>query len=371
MQIDTIPLIPGAPGTTAQLRVLRFGTPGAAPKAYIQAALHADEVPGVLVAHRLHERLLRLEAEAALVGEVVLVPYANPLGMAQQLLGQSQGRFDLRDGINFNRAYPDLSDAAAAAVDGRWGTSASSNVALVRAALRDAASALPAQHPAQDLKRRLLGLAIDADVVLDLHCDSQAVMHLYALTPQEHPARELAALLGARALLLATESGDSPFDEACSRPWLLLQQRFPGAELPLACFGATVELRGEADTDHATATADADAIVEFLRRRGIVAGPPAALPAPACEATPLAGSEPIVAPQSGVVVFLVEPGAHVACGDTVAELVDADSGAVTPLVARSSGVLYARMAGRWAAPGTRVAKIAGTTLARTGRLLSP
>jgi hypothetical protein len=47
-----------------------------------------------------------------------------------------------------------------------------------------------------------------------------------------------------------------------------------------------------------------------------------------------------------------------------------DTGAVTPLHAVSAGVLYARMATRWATPGMQLAKIAGTTLARTGKLLS-
>jgi hypothetical protein len=35
------------------------------------------------------------------------------------------------------------------------------------------------------------------------------------------------------------------------------------------------------------------------------------------------------------------------------------------------GVLYARIATRWATPGTRLGKIAGATPVRTGKLLSP
>ena len=150
---------------------------------------------------------------------VVLVPYANPLGLAQQVLGHHEGRFDLRDGVNFNRQFADLTAAASAAVQGRLGDDPAANVAQVRAALRDAAAALSAKNPAEDLKRRLLALAIDADIVLDLHCDAEASVHLYGLTPQAELCAELGALLGARAILLATESGDSPFDEACSRPW--------------------------------------------------------------------------------------------------------------------------------------------------------
>jgi uncharacterized protein len=349
--------------------VLRYGTPGQGPKAMIQAALHADEVPALLVAQKLRGLLAELEGQGQLLGEVVLVPYANPLGLAQQVLGQHQGRFDVRDGINFNRCVPDLSVAAAYALQGQLGADAAANVALVRQALHNAAAALTATDPVPDLKNRLLQLAADSDIVLDLHCDAQAVVHLYALTPQADWAAELGALLGAQAVLLATESGDSPFDEACSRPWLQLQAQFAGHPLPLGCFSSTVELRGEADTDHTVALQDAHALIEFLRRRGHIKGAPAALPAVRCQPTPLAASEPISAPRAGVVVFHAAPGDWVQAGSVVADLVDVDTGDVLPLRALSAGVLYARVATRWAHAGKRLAKIAGTTLVRSGKLL--
>jgi uncharacterized protein len=371
MQVDTLPLAGGAPGVQYSLRVWRFGTAGGGPKATIQGALHADEVPAMLVAHRLREQLAQLEAAGKLLGQVQLVPYANPLGLTQHLLGAHQGRFSFSDGTNFNRNHVDLTETVAAAVRGRLGDDEAHNVQVIRAALRDAARALVTLLPAQDLKHKLLQLAVDSDVVLDLHCDAEAAMHLYALTPHETLACELGALLGARAILLATESGDSPFDEACSRPWMLLRERFPDHPIPIACFGSTVELRGEADTSHALAQQDADAIIEFLRRRGVIAGTPAAMPALQCAPTPLAGSEPVTAPHAGIVVYRHAPGERVEAGSVVADLVDADSGAVAPILARSSGVLYARSATRWATPGKRLGKIAGTSLARTGKLLSP
>lgn len=371
MQEQLIPLAGSAPLTRTQLRVLHFGTPGRGPRATIQAALHADEVPALLVAQKLRSRLLELEAAGALLGEVLLVPVANPLGLAQRVLGQHHGRFALRDGVNFNRNYADLTSAAARALEGRLGADAAHNTALVRAALHDAAQALAADHPEQDLKRRLLQLAVASDIVLDLHTDSDALMHLYALTPQQHLAMELGALLQARAVLLATESGDSPFDEACSAPWLRLRERFPAHPIDLGCFAATVELRGEHDTDHALAERDAAAIVEFLRRRGIVAGKPAPLPAALCSATPLAGSEPVTAPRAGVVVFRAAPGAHIEAGQPVADIVDVDTGEAHTLHAGTSGLLYARALARWAEPGDRLAKIAGTRIVRSGKLLSP
>lgn len=371
MNVQLIELASGAPGVRHTLKVLRFGRPGASPKATIQAALHADEAPGILVAQHLRQQLAGLEAAGEMIGEVQLVPYANPIGLTQHVHGQHHGRFDVSDGVNFNRLHPELGDAAIGLLQGRLGGDAAVNVKLVREALLLAAGQLSALTPAQDLKHQLVKLAIDSDVVLDLHCDSQAVMHLYALTPHERQATELGMLLGAQAVLLATESGDSPFDEACSRPWLVLQERFADAALPPACFSATVELRGEADTSHVHATADAQAIIEFLRRQGVVAGAPRALPAARCSATPLAGSEPLLAPRAGVVVFHAEPGDHIEAGAVVADVTDADTGEVIPVRACSSGVLYARIATRWATPGKRLCKIAGTTAVRSGKLLSP
>jgi uncharacterized protein len=371
MQTQTIDLLPSAPGLQLSIQCHHYGRAGAAPKAYIQAALHADEVPALLVAQHLRRLLQALDQAGQIVGEVLLVPYANPLGLSQHLWGQHVGRFNVQDGVNFNRQLPDVAVVVLQAVQGRLGPDAVANVALVKGALRAAAAALTATDTAQDLKNKLLQRAIDADVVLDLHCDNQAVMHLYGLTPQLDLCTELGALLGAQAVLLAEDSGGSPFDESCSRPWLRVQQAHPSLPLPLACFSTTVELRGQAETSHALAQQDALALIEFLRRRGIVSGTPAVLPAARCLPTPLAASEPIASPCAGVLVFHQEPGAHVQAGDLIADVTEPHSGERHALHTLSAGVLYARVATRWAMPGQQVAKVAGTRLSRSGLLLSP
>lgn len=364
-------LIPGGtPGLSHTLTVHRFGQPGARPKAYVQAALHADEVPGMLTARVLCDRLAALDAAGSIVGEVLVLPVANPIALAQRVLGGRIGRFDLADGANFNRLHAALAPGAIARVDGRLGADAAANVALFRAALRAELDAVPAHTPAQHLKRILLGLALDADLVLDLHCDGEAVMHLYTLTPAADTGATLASCLGAQALLLATESGDDPFDEACSRPWLLAQAAFPDHPLPLACFAATVELRGQADVASSLAAQDAEGLVTFLRCEGVIAGATPPLPPP-CASTPLAAAEPLIAPATGIVVFRCEPGAMVTAGDVVLEIVDPIAGGTTPLSAQGAGLLFARGRPRFAAEGQFLGKIAGTSLSRTGNLLSP
>ncbi len=369
MTAEALPIGGTAPGTAQALTVRRFGQPGARPKVYVQAGLHADEPPGMLVAHHLIGRL-QAEADAGrIVGEVVVVPMANPIGLSQRVMGGLLGRFDLADGTNFNRGYPALAGSVARAVSNRLTDDAAGNTALIRAALLHANAASDATTPAEHLKRLLLGLALDADLVLDLHCENEGAVHLYTLTPLADRVGPLAALLGARALLLASESGGQPFDEACSGPWLDLQTRFPGHPVPLACCAVTVELRGEADVSHALAVADADALLATMVLAGAIDGPAPALPLARCAATNLADAELLFAPMPGVLVLHRAVGDDIAPGDLVAEVIDPASGTVVPLHARYAGVLFAQESARFVAAGRSVAKIAGTEAGRSGALL--
>jgi uncharacterized protein len=364
-------LTQNTPGVAVELRSLHFGTSGKGPKATLQAALHADEIPGLLVAHHLRARLAALEAEGRIVGEIVLVPVANPIGLGQRVLQAVEGRFDLASGENFNRHYADLYEAVASRVEGRLTFEPALNVALIRDALREAAAALPARSTLESLRRTLLGLSIDADIVLDLHCDSQAVMHLYTETSVWPQVEPLARFLGAEAALLAEVSGAHPFDEACSTIWPRLAARFGGATpIPSACVAVTVELRGEADVAHELAQRDAQALVDYLAWQGVIAGPPAALPPARCAATPLAGSIPVNAPHGGVVVYLREPGAVVAAGERLADLVEPMTGRVTPLLSPVDGVFYARETRRFVPAGAGVLRVAGREPLRQGNLLT-
>ncbi len=84
-RIERLPLGAGTPGTAREVMLHRFGSPGARPKAYFQAAIHADEIPALLAAHHLVQRLMAAEADGAVRGEVVVVPFANPIGLDQQV----------------------------------------------------------------------------------------------------------------------------------------------------------------------------------------------------------------------------------------------------------------------------------------------
>nr|WP_315467659.1 succinylglutamate desuccinylase/aspartoacylase family protein [uncultured Undibacterium sp.] len=371
MELISIPLPSPAAGTSRALSFLRFGKEGTGRKAYIQASLHADELPGMLVAHHLRNQLTKLEQQGQLLGEVILVPTANPIGLAQTLLGTSQGRFDLRTGQNFNRLFHNLSEEILERVRSQLSSDPHANQKLIRTAIRDYLREQTTIDELSAQRLALMRLAADADVVLDLHCDCESVLHLYTGTPLWDRVAPLAGLLDAQVALLETNSGDDPFDEACSRIWwdiaALVGHEFP---IPLACLAVTVELRGFTDVSHDVAERDANALIDFLRLQGIISGPLSQTMRPACEPTPLAGCIPLTAPSAGLVVYLRELGETVKAGDPLIDLIDPVSGEVQQLLSPVDGIYFARENRRYVPPGTRLSKVAGHQALRRGSLLS-
>jgi predicted deacylase len=300
-----------------------------------------------------------------MIGQVVLNPFANPIGLSQRVNGRLLGRHALTGAGNFNRKFPDVTKRVAADVAQKLGGDGDENVQIIRHAICEA---LDAQAPLDDtdwLRITLLRLAYDADIVLDLHCDEEALLHLYLGTPLWPAAADLSAQLGSRATLLATDSGGDPFDEAVAGVWWALAERLPDKPIPAACLSATIELRGETDVDDALAQGDAENIFAFLQRRGVIAGDPGAVPEAACQATPLEAVDVIRAPVQGIVTYAHALGETVKSGDVVAVLVDPDAAgpesARTEVRATASGLLFTRRHFRFARPGDVLCRVAGAS----------
>jgi len=352
---------------------LHFGSAGLGPKAYIQASLHAEELPGMLVAFHLRALLESAEQLGRVRGEVVLVPVANPIGLAQRLDHKNMGRFELGSSENFNRNYPDLAAVVHDQVKHQLGAHAQANTAIVRAAVREYVAQWQPANGLQSLRKTLVALACDADVVLDLHCDCEAVLHIYTETPCWPRLEPLSRLLGARAVLLAHHAGGISFDECFSGLWWKLADRLrkEGLAHPLeqACVSTTVELRSESDVSHGMAQTDAAAIFAYLQHEGLIEGAIPPLPAALCEATPLTGSQTVKAPVAGLLVFARAPGDTLRRGDTVAQIIDPIANTTTPVLAEVDGVMYARTYDRYVLPNDDLANIAGSVPFRTGDLL--
>ena len=350
-------------GNARTLKAIHYGNQTIDRKAYIQAGLHADEAPGFVVMHHLINLLDETDAADKIDGHIVLVPVANPIGVSQWRDEALQGRFDFFNNINFNRQHPDIAAQIADQVKDRLGSSAEENVTLIRKIAGEILRSISPLDEAAALKHQLLLLSFDADIVLDLHCDYEALMHVYLGTPLWPGAKDLCAQLGAEVTLLAADSGVTPYDEACSRIWWQLAKKFPDHPVPSACLAATVELRGMADVSHARAQQDAQNIFWFLQRRGFIKGAAPELPPLRNEATPLRGVEHLKATAPGVVVFLKAPGDRVDKGEVVAEIVnpaaDGMEKRITPVRSAVSGIVFSINTDRYARPGRILAKIAG------------
>ncbi|HFI5701986.1 succinylglutamate desuccinylase/aspartoacylase family protein [Klebsiella michiganensis] len=332
MKIKHYTLPEHALGGQRQLSHFHFGAPGTGEKVYLQAGLHADEIPGMLVLHYLKRLLSQAERRGELRGEIILVPVANPPGLAQVLLSSGIGRFDLASGRNFNRDFPDLA----------------------------ALAALPAVSEAQALRHHLLSLACDADLVLDLHCDDQAILHLYADPAWQREAKVLAAFLGIDAVLLSQESGGNSFDEACGLPWQRLCARNPSwRQQQPGCMAVTVELRGQQEVNHATACDDAERIYRYLQYRGVLAGARPEVPQQETVMLPFAAGEIVTAPATGILVQLKQPGEWVSADDVVAEIIDPLTDMVKAVRPTSGGLIYASRRAPFVTLGAEVMKIAG------------
>jgi len=377
MQRRLHPLLSNTPGTRREIESLSFGRCHKGRKAYLHAGLHADEPPGLLVLFHLVDLLLAAEGHGSIAGEIVVVPLANPIGMSQGLLHHQMGRFELHSSENFNRNYPDLTGFISDEIIDGLGPDATANAQQLRNTVARALANAKATTELDALRITLVSLAHDADIVLDIHCDDEAVMHLYTETPYWQHAEPLARYLGAKVTLLAEGSGSAAggaFDEALSGLWWRIARTRAAQSktvpvLPLACFAATVELRGAADVSHALARHDAQMLYAYLCSAGVIdeAAPP--LPPLLGEPTPLSGSMPCLAPHGGVVAFHVDVGSHVDAGDAIADVIDPVSRQVSTVTAPVAGCFYARTAVRTARANQSLGRIAGGQALRAGPLL--
>ena len=336
MDMSDIVIEGDTPGIEWRFPVIRFkGSDASAPSVYIQAALHANELPGTALLHFLCERLRRAEADGAILGDITIVPQANPIGTAQSHFGEPQGRFDLGSRTNFNRDFP-----------------------LIALADRDGLLENLEQYSATDrLKRQLLHMALGADLVLDLHCDDESVQYAYIDEAFWPDAADLAAALDMAVVFLA-DGESSAFEEAVGHAW-----KYETAEKAIRLPGrlaTTVELRGMRDVYPDMARRDAEGLWRFLAARGIVHGDEAALSPFAGPVTPLDNIEMIRTPVSGTVLFHRDIGETVAAGDLLATIITAPGvdGGTVELHAPQAGLVATRSSQRFARRRDNLMKIA-------------
>ena len=324
-------------GDPLQVGAWRYQGDGSGPKVHLQAGVHADEIAGMLVLHLLMQRLQVAQAQGRLRSQVTVVPQANPLGIGQFRQGRLLGRFHDATGHNFNRGF----DQSAAQ-----------------------------QHPStnvQEWQKALVQLAADADVMLDLHTDDEALPYLYVHRSFAAQGRELAAAMKMDVAIIWDDGGDGSFEETIIAPWL----RKGLSDRNMA---ATLELRGQGDVGDQLAEQDAQGIYAWLCRCGAIdeALGPEDWPVQTLE---MGQMETVLAPTPGVLIFEKQLGDPVAEGQRFARILrrPGDPSSEVVLFAEQAGRMVTRYRDRLIGQGMVVAKFTGTRVSRHwhGGLLDP
>lgn len=352
------------PGATTDLTWYVAGPEDAATKVYLQAALHADEQPGTMALHHLLPMLRDASAAGTLRARFTIMPMVNPLGMGNLSLRRHIGRYDPNTGVNYNRRWPDLFAAIGEDVAPQLGNSALANVAIIRRAITNWIGRQSPRSAEQQLRLAVLHEAHDADMVLDLHCDAEALNHIYT-SPEMMPGlQDLANWMGSAATLVAPDSGGGSFDEILPLLYRKLAEANPDKPVPMASATATLEYRGQADVSDAYGRTDAQGLFGFFAARGLIDADPGPSPEPAPKATPFEATEIVRAPRPGLLAYRVELGEKVTAGQPIADLIALDGpGAFierAPILAGTDGLVLTRSTGRYVPRGEGIAKIVGT-----------
>ena len=291
MKTEIIRLDGDVPNTSIDLRILKFaGSDAQAPKAYLQSSLHGAELPGQAALHFLIPMLKKAAEENRILGDITLVPQANPVASDQWSTHQHMGRFDAFSKVNFNRDFPLLNNfdtSSLPAID--------APISLVRR-----------------LKAQLLRLALPHDIVLDLHCDDESESYLYSANLFAEGIQDLAVALGSTAILTWNDevAGAPPFEDACAHPVLKMKR----SELDLKRrLVTTIEFRGLTDVYAESGKSDAEGLYKFLVHRGTVSDEGVKLEGSYKGlVTPFDNVEIVRAPVGGMIFYHTEPGDVVA-----------------------------------------------------------
>jgi len=323
-------------GVELVVPVFKFkGRDPQSPKTYVQANIHGAELQGIAVAYRLIEYLSKHPP----LGDVTIVPSANPHGSNMKVGEYTQGRFSTVTGENFNRAYFDLvgdgspSETSKGSerfvdladfVDRFRGEDSSRIGSAFRDALRGALDAIRTQMiewgaaPERRLALEIQSMSIDADIVLDLHTGSRAPLYIYAPRFTFESVRWFRI---PHVLLIPVDFSGS-LDEASFRPWWRLHAALKEAgreDMPVGVEAFTIELESQERFDLDRADDQLHHILGYLRHRGALGGeplPPEDEPA-YCS---LENYRTIYSPVSGWADYQVQPGSRVRAGDVTVRI---------------------------------------------------
>lgn len=256
-----------ASGTQISLPIFQFkGKNPNKPKVYIQSSVHGSEIQGYLVCLHLIEHF----AKNPPLGDTTIVPLANPYATDCKFGEYTVGRFDPSRGYNWNRNYLDLSYLAGSCIKKYKNTKFEKLIPAFKQEMqKELAKKLKnASGYHTKLALQLQTLAMQADIVLDLHCASQSLPYAYSPTYLMQDATKL----GCSFIIEIPHAFTGALDEAVFCPWLALTSAYNNQNpkqaiknSPISSF--TIELGNQECIDSNLARLQANNIINYLQEK--------------------------------------------------------------------------------------------------------
>lgn len=270
--INNYPVQKIVTGDTLSVTAHYFSS-GSGPSCYMQANLHGPEILGSALFIQLIDFLKNNPDE--LIGNITIVPQANPIGVQQQIYGYQIGRWNVQNGKNWNRVFDD--DVAKDSIE-------------------------------QKLRDVLTKLALPHDIVLDVHTAGAAcVPHLYTNT---RSAFFFSPLEAKAHILLEAKDFCGAFDEYCVK-----KAKEQGRDI----HAATWEVGPHGAIQQNILQKRFVSLLHFLRSIGIMREKSSvAMPQSNPRCISLSNFSVLHAPEGGYLSWLYEPGDTIVAGNPYA-----------------------------------------------------
>jgi len=292
-----------------------------APTVYIQSSLHGSEIQGYLVCIKLLE-YFNINPPR---GNITIVPLCNPYGIQQKVGSFTHGRFDPWTGENWNRNFTELTclsknhqihEDQIILEDFFKNAPQQSSLTNLKKLFKDLLSTKLKNQLLQNisygkkLSTQLQLLASPADIVLDLHCDTDSLPHIYS------PEYALTAALDLQIpyIISIPEVFADAMDEACFMPWVHFTKSYneimnPEISIENPFLAFTLELGSEENIDKKSAQQQLEGILSFLAANQVITKNKSISP-PTSKSiiTPLNKLITLYAPHGGIILEKPELG---------------------------------------------------------------
>ncbi|MFQ3248293.1 MAG: putative deacylase [Glaciecola sp.] len=314
-----------ASGRSLNVPIYKISDKRPGPTVYIQSSIHGAEVQGNVVIYHLLQALKKTQIN----GEIILVPNCNPVGTNIKAGEYTMGRFDPVNGTNWNRGYfydeQQVRDFASS-VD--QATSSDDIKSEFRGLLRSSIEAKLSQPwglgLAQQLNLKLQKLAVNADIVLDLHNGPVSTRHVYI--PEY--AKQAAHQFSIPHCIFIPNVFAGALDEACFCTWWSLQDRLKerfGRDFDFGVEAFTLEMGSQEVIDFAEGEKDALGILGYLASKGVLDTQQFKPANMQRLGVSLANYKTLFTDFGGMVEYCVRPGQKVKQGEVMARVLNIDN----------------------------------------------